>query len=315
VITDARVQTAEELMVEADVAVYEAKEAGRNRFRVYAPSGNGTLEAQVSLAWSDRIRKAIDDEQFTLYAQPIVSLATNEIAQYELLVRMVGQGGALLPPNAFLPSAERSGMIQEIDSWVTRSAIRLIDRHRRAGRRLQLEINLSGRTLGDPSLPGAIEQELTTTPIDAANLIFEVTETTAVLNMGEAREFTSALSRLGCRFALSDFGAGFGSFYYLKHLPLEFLKIDGDFIDDLESNPTDQAVVRAIVELSRRLGKATVAEFVGDARTVELLREYGVDYVQGYHVGRPQPVAEIWADIEAGEVLEEAASSPAAPSP
>jgi len=144
--------------------------------------------------------------------------------------------GELLPPHAFLPSAERSGMVREIDMWVTRQAIRLIDEQRRAGRELRLEVNLSGRTLGDPSLPRAIQTEPQKVPIDPGNLIFEVTETTAVLNMDEAGEFASQLTNMGCRFALDDFGAGFGSFYYLKYLPLEFLKIDGDFIGDLASN-------------------------------------------------------------------------------
>jgi diguanylate cyclase (GGDEF)-like protein/PAS domain S-box-containing protein len=296
VISDAPVQSAEELMVEADVALYEAKEAGRDRLSVYAASEGRPSEAEASLAWSDRIRRALDGDQFELHAQPILSLATNEVSQYELLVRMRGQDGELLPPHAFLPSAERSGMVQEIDAWVTRQAIRLIDEHRRMGRDLRLEVNLSGRTLGDSTLPKVIEDELKAIPIDPGNLIFEVTETSAVLNMDEARDFASALRRLGCRFALDDFGAGFGSFYYLKYLPVEFLKIDGDFIGELSRSDTDQAMVKAIVDLSRGLGKSTIAEFVGDDRTIEILRDYGVDYVQGYHIGRPQPIAEILGD-------------------
>jgi len=294
------VQTAEELMVEADVAVYEAKEGGRDRFSVYAPSADAKPEAGDSPAWADRIRRALDDERFTLVAQPILSLRTMEISQYELLVRLETPDGKLLPPHSFLPSAERSGMVREIDMWVTRQAIRLIDSERRAGRHLRLEVNLSGRTLSDPSMPQAVEQELRSIPIDPGNLIFEVTETTAVLNMDEAREFASKLTGMGCRFALDDFGAGFGSFYYLKYLPLEFLKIDGDFISDLASSVTDQAMVRAIVDLSTRLGKMTIAEFVGDDATIELLREYGVDFAQGYHIGRPQPIGELWVDADAG---------------
>jgi diguanylate cyclase (GGDEF)-like protein len=293
VISKARLQTAEQLMVEADVAVYEAKESGRDRYYVYAESEDRTNHAEISLDCSDRIRSAIDGDGLVLYAQPILNLATDEISQYELLVRMIGPDGELLPPHAFLPSAERSGMIQEIDTWVTRKAIRLIDRCRRAGRELRLEVNLSGRTLTDLALPRAIESELQEVPIDPGSLIFEVTETTAILNLDEAREFAAELTRMGCRFALDDFGAGFGSFYYLKYLPLEFLKIDGDFIGDLGTNETDQAMVRAIVDLSRRLGKSTIAEFVGDGRTIQMLRDYGVDYAQGYHVGPPQPIAEI----------------------
>jgi diguanylate cyclase (GGDEF)-like protein/PAS domain S-box-containing protein len=302
-ISEARIQTAEELMVEADVAVYEAKEGGRDRFNVYAPSADAKPEAGDSPAWADRIRRALDDERFTLVAQPILSLGSNEISQYELLVRLVTPEGDLLPPHAFLPSAERSGMVREIDMWVTRQAIRLIDQERRAGRDLRLEVNLSGRTLGDPSLPRAIEQELRNVPIDPGNLIFEVTETTAVLNMDEARDFASQLTNMGCRFALDDFGAGFGSFYYLKYLPLEFLKIDGDFISDLATSDTDQAMVRAIVDLSTRLGKMTIAEFVSDDATIELLRDYGVGFAQGFHIGRPRPISELWVDADAGEAV------------
>jgi diguanylate cyclase (GGDEF)-like protein len=308
VISDAGMQTSEEVMVEADVAVYEAKEGGRDRYCVYATAGDHPSEAENTLAWSERIRNAIDGDGLTLHAQPVLNLATNAISQYELLVRMVGPDGELLPPHAFLPSAERSGMVQEIDLWVTRTAIRLIDRHRRAGRELRLEVNLSGRTLGDPTLPRAIEAELAAVPIDPGNLIFEVTETAAVLNMDEARHFASELARMGCHFALDDFGAGFGSFYYLKYLPLDYLKIDGDFIGDLAMNVTDQAMVQAIVDLSQRLGKATIAEFVGDQRTVELLRAYGVDYAQGYHVGAPQPIEELWGDLSVDAAVEPAAS-------
>jgi diguanylate cyclase (GGDEF)-like protein/PAS domain S-box-containing protein len=308
VITHPNPQTSEELMVEADVAVYEAKEAGRDGYSVYVPSPARAAEAEISLAWSDRIREAIDGDGFALYAQPILDLATDEVSQYELLVRMVGPNGELLPPHAFLPSAERSGMVREIDAWVTRNAIRLIDRRRRAGERLRLEVNLSGRTLGDPALPRIIEEQLAAVPIDPSNLIFEVTETTAVLNIEKAREFASQLTRLGCRFALDDFGAGFGSFYYLKYLPLEFLKIDGDFIGGIGHNRTDQVVVKAIVELSQRLGKATIAEFVGDARTIELLREFGVDYAQGYQIGEPQPIEELWPDVEPVAAVRQAAS-------
>jgi EAL domain-containing protein (putative c-di-GMP-specific phosphodiesterase class I) len=218
---------------------------------------------------------------------------------------MVGDGGKLVPPRAFLPSAERSGLIEEIDVWVAREAIRLIDDRRRAGGELRLEVNLSGRTLGSSHLPEIVARELTSKPINPANLIFEVTETAAVLNMDEARRFATALTHLGCRFALDDFGTGFGSFYYLKHLPLDYLKIDGDFIVGLARHPTDQAVVQAIVDLSRRLGKQTIAEYVGDARTIQLLREYGVDYAQGHYIGRPQRLAELWAEIGAGVAVEQ----------
>jgi len=293
-----RVQTAEELLVEGDVAMYAAKEAGRDRARVYQAPDAPWEPTEASLSWSDRIRAALEEDRLTLYAQPIVELRGGTVSQYELLLRMIDEDGKLLPPNAFLPSAERSGLIEDLDAWVTTQAIHLIDREARAGRDLRLEVNLSGRTLGSSQLTGAIEAHLAETSIDPASLIFDVTETAAVVNMEEAKEFASTLAGLGCRFALDDFGAGFGSFYYLKYLPLDYLKIDGDFIAHLVRNPTDQAVVKAIVELARQLDMATIAEFVGDERTIALLRDYGVDHVQGYHVGRPQPVDELWTDVD-----------------
>jgi diguanylate cyclase (GGDEF)-like protein/PAS domain S-box-containing protein len=293
-------QTAEDVLGQADGAMYRAKEAGRDGLAVHSPE-----EPRVRReSWPERIRTALEDNRLILYVQPILDLRTNEISQYELLVRMIGEDGEVLPPGAFLGSAERVGLIQQIDAWVARSAIRLIDQHRRAGRELRLEVNLSGRTMGDPGLLEAIAGELEAALIDPANVIFEVTETAAIASMDDAREFASALTELGCRFALDDFGAGFSSFYYLKYLPLDFLKIDGDFITNLAGSPTDQAVVKAIVELSRSLGKQTIAEFVGDAPTLELLREYGVDYGQGYHIGRPQPVSEMWADVRATPLVE-----------
>jgi diguanylate cyclase (GGDEF)-like protein/PAS domain S-box-containing protein len=296
--------TAEDLLVGADVAVYEAKEVGRDRCCVYVPSRDRTRSPVAGAGWSERIRKALDEGGFALHAQPIVDLRTNETRQYELLARMLGPDGELLPPSAFLPTAERSGMVIELDTWVTRFAIQLLDRHGDDSRDLRLEINLSARSLGNPQLMEAITQELETSKVDPANLIFEVTETAAVMNMAEAREFAAALAELGCQFALDDFGAGFASFYYLKYLPVEFLKIDGDFITNLHQNTTDQAVVRAIVDLSHSLGKSTIAEFVTDERTIDLLTEYGVDYAQGYQIGRPRPVEQIWTGVGADELLQ-----------
>ena len=292
-IAKARQRTAAQLVAEADLAVYRAKKSGRDRYCLYTRSEDRANDARNDDDSPDRIRSAIDGDRLALHAQPILDLTTDEISRYELLVRMIGDDGELLPPHAFLPIAERYGMAPEIDAWVTRRAIRLIERCGRAGRDLRVEVNISGRTLAHRALPRTIEEELRESPVDPGSLIFEVTETAAILNMDEAREFASELTRMGCRFALDDFGAGFGSFYYLEHLPLEFLKIDGDFIGDLPSNATDQAMVRAIVELARRLGKSTIAKFVSDGRTMELLREYGVDYAQGRQIGPPRPIAEV----------------------
>ncbi len=183
--------------------------------------------------------------------------------------------------------------MQAIDRWVVSEAIRLNASLRSRGlpTALLLEINLSGRSLSDPDLPSFVEGEVLAAGIDPADLVFEITETAAISNLEEARVVATRLTALGCRFALDDFGAGFGSFLYLKHLPLDYLKIDGDFIANLPRSPIDQRMVKTMVEVARGLELTTIAEFVGDAETVELLREYGVDYAQGYHVGRPVPAA------------------------
>jgi EAL domain-containing protein (putative c-di-GMP-specific phosphodiesterase class I) len=179
---------------------------------------------------------------------------------------------------------------------VVKRAIRLIAAQRRRGHDLRLEVNLSGVSVCDQELPEVIERELAATGIDPSNLVLEVTETAAIANMDEARRFATRLADLGCRFALDDFGTGFGSFYYLKHLPLDYVKIDGEFIQNLPYNLTDQLVVKAMAQVAEGLVEQTIAEFVGDDDTIKLLAEYGVNYAQGYHIGRPKPVSEMWMD-------------------
>jgi len=159
-------------------------------------------------------------------------------------------------------------------------------------------VNLSGRSMDDPELPALIQRELAKTDVDPDNLILEITETALISNMDDARRFAEALTRLGCRFALDDFGAGFGSYYYLKHFPLNYLKIDGDFIRTLPSSPTDQLMVKAMVQVAQGLGLKTIAEFVESGAIVDYLREYGVDFAQGFHVGRPQAVGDVWPETE-----------------
>ena len=203
---------------------------------------------------------------------------------------MLDDDGGLIPPGAFLQVAERFDLVQEIDRWVTRSAIELIAEH--AAEDVRLTVNLSGRTLTDDRLLADLEHEIERTGADAGRLTFEVTETAAVANIQLAREFALRLREIGCRFALDDFGAGFGSFYYLKHLPFDYLKIDGEFVANCLANRTDQLVIRAVVDIAQGLGKETVAEFVGDDELVQFLRSQGVDYAQGFHIGRPLPLAE-----------------------
>jgi EAL domain-containing protein (putative c-di-GMP-specific phosphodiesterase class I) len=287
--------TAEQLLVEADVAMYAAKDGGRDQVVIYEPGTAAKAGMRVGIAWTERIRRALDEDQFALYCQPIYDLARGRISQYELLLRMVGEDGELVLPGAFLPTAERFGLIESIDEWTVKHAIGILERERRAGRDLELliEINLSGRSVGNPDLPQLIESELERVSVDPGKLIFEITETAAIANMDEARKFANRMSALGCKFALDDFGAGFGSFYYLKYLPLDYLKIDGEFIRGLPRSPIDQRMVKAMVDIAGSLGMKTIAEFVEDEETLQLLPRFGVDFAQGYHVGRPQPADEV----------------------
>jgi diguanylate cyclase (GGDEF)-like protein/PAS domain S-box-containing protein len=283
-----------ELLAYADLAMYEAKGAGRNRFAVYLPAKRGRERVSARLAEAERIRHALEEDRLLLYGQPILDLNANEPHSYELLVRLPGvPGGKPLLPSAFLYVAERFGLIQAVDGWVARSAIQLIAEHARSGRPLVLNVNLSGKSVSDPKLALLIEAALDEAEIDPTCLIFELTETAAIGNFEQAMIFATRLRGRGCQFALDDFGAGFGSFYYLKNFPFDYIKIDGGFIRDLASNPMDQLVVQAIVSIAQGLGKRTVAEFVAEPETVRLLRTIGVDCVQGYYIGEPRPIMEV----------------------
>ena len=208
---------------------------------------------------------------------------------------MRGDDGELILPATFLYTAERFDLIRAIDRWVIARGVGMIAEEAKAGRDLRLEINISGRSVTDPDLPAFIERELGSASIDPASLILEVTETAAIAHMDQARRFVARLTDMGCAFALDDFGAGFGSFYYLRYLPLDYLKIDGEFVRNLPASKTDQLILGSIVDMSKGLGKTTIAEFVSDDETVGLLREQGVDYGQGYHLGEPRPLSEIAA--------------------
>jgi diguanylate cyclase (GGDEF)-like protein/PAS domain S-box-containing protein len=291
--------SAEEALINADLAMYDAKEAGRDRSETYGGSSRGRARIEARLEWVERIRAALDEDRLVLHAQPVVETATGLTTQHELLVRMVDPHGDLIQPGSFLPIAERFGLIREIDRWVMTRAIRMLGEHRAAGRRPTVEINISGHSLGDPELAEHIGRELHLEGVQATQLIFEVTETTAIDNIAAARTFAEQLGELGCRFALDDFGAGFGSFYYLKHLPFDFIKIDGEFVRNCTADATDRLVIGAVVELARGMGKRTIAEFVGDRETLRTLGELGVDYAQGFYLGRPAPLSS-WFSSTAG---------------
>ncbi len=284
---------ADDILVDADLAMYAAKDAGKNRVEI--ASANDHEQMRTRVTWSQRVRRAVDENLFQLYCQPIRDLATDAIAQWELLLRLPGDDSELILPAQFLYTAERSGLILEIDRWVLSQAIGLLAGSAEAGGDLKLTVNLSGRSAADLNLPAYIEQLLSGQQVDPSRLVLEVAETAAIANMDRARQFAARLTEVGCRFALDDFGAGFGSFYYLKHLPFDYIKIDGEFIRNLPSSSTDQLILDSIVQMCKGLGKRTIGEFVGDHQTVEILKVHGVDFAQGYHLGRPRPVSEaLW---------------------
>jgi diguanylate cyclase (GGDEF)-like protein/PAS domain S-box-containing protein len=278
----------EEKMVEADIAMYDAKEAGRDRVRVYDSTQDRQVRMQSRLAWADRIKDALEEDRFVLHAQPIVALCQDPVPRHELLIRMLGDEGDLIPPGTFLYVAERFDLIQQVDRWVLQRAIALLAHAKRSGHLMHLEVNLSAKSITDPKLPGFVAGELANAGIDGTGLCVEVTETAAIVNVDRARQFAHRLADLGCEFALDDFGAGFASFYYLKHMVFDYVKIDGEFIRRLPDSHINQLVVRSVVDLAQGLGKRTIAECVGDGATLTLLRQYGVDYAQGFHLGRPQ---------------------------
>jgi EAL domain-containing protein (putative c-di-GMP-specific phosphodiesterase class I) len=245
--------------------------------------------------WLARLRRALEEQLFVLHYQPIMSLRDGSVSHYEALVRLADEpGGRLVAPGRFLPAAERYGLIREIDRMVlSQVATLLAGEHGKQG--VRIAINCSSLSITDGGMLAQIEAALALARVDPTQLVIEVTETAAISDMGRARSFCAGVQALGCTVALDDFGAGFGSFQYLKHLPFQYLKIDGDFIRGLPASPKDQLVVRALVELARGMGKQTIAEYVGDEATVKLLRDYGVDYAQGFAVGAPHPVVPLAA--------------------
>ncbi len=284
--------SAEEMLVDAELAMYDAKEGGRDRVALFGAEHHAHAPTPMKgrVTWAQRVSAALDEDRFTLLAQPIIELSSGRVAQYELLLRMTDDRGELIPPGPFLNVAERLDLIHQIDAWVVSSAIELLQQLGCEGEDVAVEVNLSGRSLGNPELVERIDAELRRTGVAPERIIFEVTETAAISSIAQARAFSDQLSQIGCRFALDDFGAGFGSFYYLKHLTFDFLKIDGEFVRDCRSDPTDQLVIQAVVDIARGMGKRTIAEFVGDDATAGLLARMGVDYGQGYHLGVPAPL-------------------------
>jgi diguanylate cyclase (GGDEF)-like protein/PAS domain S-box-containing protein len=282
--------SAEEILARADQALDRAKRQGRDQFVMFKPDEDWQARVDSRLSGEKLIREALARGRFVLHAQPILDLRTNEIVQYEILIRMLDEQNQLVPPASFLFIAERFGLIRSIDRWVVRRAIQLIAQQRALGNYVRLSVNLSGKSVGDLELTTLIEQELAQGGVEPGQLTLEITETTAITDNERSKIFATALKQIGCRLALDDFGVGANSMNQLKQLPVDYLKIDGSFIRDLPNNKVDQHLVRAMVEMARALKKRTVAEFVSSPEILKVVRDSGVDFAQGFFLGKPDAV-------------------------
>lgn len=281
-----------EVLNAADAACYMAKNAGRNRIHVYQADDAAVAQRQGEMQWATRLPRALEQGRLRLWRQPIVPLGdASQGDHYELLLRLEDEAGRLAPPGAFLPAAERYKLAAQLDRWVLTTALDWLTRHPDQLERLAFcTINLSVQALNEGSFLAFVLEQLDATSIPPDKLCFEVTETAAIANLANATRFINALKGRGCRFALDDFGSGLCSFAYLKNLPVDYLKIDGAFVRSITAEPTSWAIVKAIHEIGRMMGKQTIAEFVEDSQILDKLREIGVDYTQGYFLGRPQPL-------------------------
>jgi diguanylate cyclase (GGDEF)-like protein/PAS domain S-box-containing protein len=277
---------ADDLVARADIAMYQAKDTGKNTWRVYREDSVADSEMRNRMTWGERIGNALDKRLFQLHFQGVYRAEDGTLAHLEALIRMTDEHhpDQLIMPAHFIPLAEKNGRILDIDRWVISEVLRMLSEDDAIP---SIAINLSGRSLSEPSLPGFIGDELQRRGVDPYRLIVEITETAAVSDLHDAQRMIDALRQLGCGICLDDFGVGFASFAYLKHLRVDTLKIDGLFIRDLSNDPDNQVIVKAMVSVAIGLGKSVVAEYVEDAQTLALLRKLGVDMVQGYHLDRP----------------------------
>ena len=282
-----------EVMRSADIACYMAKEKGRNRIQLHIPHNSEVSARFHELDWVQRLRQALRDNRFTLYAQDIIPLsATADNGRYiEVLLRLNGDDGSQIPPGLFVPIAERYGLMTEIDRVVVEKVFQELAQLRRAGN-LDIQhcaINLSGSTLCDDGFLAFVQQQFLRSGVPPEIICFEITETNAIANLEAAQRLIHELRQIGCLFSLDDFGTGMSSFAYLKHLPVDFLKIDGSFVREMASDPIDHAMVEMINHIGHVTGKRTIAEFVDKPDIVVELRKLGVDYAQGFHLSQPEP--------------------------
>ncbi len=279
--------TPTELVSQADVACRQAKAEGRNRARLYLRQEGEIESIQSDLEWQRKIKQAIRDDRLELHYQPIMHAASEQVNHYEALVRLRDAGGQLHYPNSFLPAAQRFGLLKEIDQWVISHAIHELAEHRKNRPHLRFSVNITGNTFIDGSFADFVMAELDDAKLPASSIVFEITEQVAIGSFSDTVPQIKQLIKRGAEFAVDDFGTGYSSLSYLKRLPVAYIKIDGVFIRQLTQSTVDQTIVRAIADIARIMGKRTVAEFVGDDETLALIKEMGIDYAQGFLIGKP----------------------------
>ena len=293
--------TLEETLRGVDVACYMAKDKGRNRVQVHQTDDVEFAQRFGEMAWVQRLREAVDKDRFLLFAQEIVPLHGDDPAgaHVELLLRLRDEDGSLVPPGAFIPAAERYGLMPLIDRWVVRSAFETLAKQAAGGSApiATCAINLSGASFGDETFVEFVRGQFLQHGIAPGTICFEITETSAIADLDRAASFINALQAFGCRFSLDDFGSGMSSFGYLKRLPVDYLKIDGGFVKDILTDRIDRAMVEMIQHIGEVTGKRTIAEFVESAAIAEILRGIGVDYAQGFGIARPRPFASPYVAI------------------
>lgn len=303
---------AQQLMAAADLAMYQAKEKGRGRWHLFSVADQGRERANARVIWAERIAAALAEDRYELHLQPIMEIATGLVWRAEALLRMRDHQGRLVLPCSFIPIAEETGQIKDLDRWVLNAAVALIQQRPA----LSLSVNLSAHAMQDPDLPTLIQQLLAHQPIDPSHLTFEVTESVAINSLRSATRLMRSIQALGCRFALDDFGSGFASYAYLRQLPVDDVKIDGAFVRDIVHSQEDRIFVRAVTEMAHGMGKRVIAEFVENEAILAQLQEIGVDFAQGYHIGRPAapgPQAPPAAAPSGAVVAERAGPRPAPP--
>ena len=289
VLVDRNSPDLDEVFKAADSACYAAKDAGRNRVHIYSPDDVEITNRQGEAHWLVRIQNALDENRFELHYQPILPIADDsDPVHYEILIRMQSEEGELIPPGAFISSAERYQLMSKIDLWVIERLFSWIEAHWDHRAPAVFAINLSGQSLADESLLYRVKQLIDEHAIAAEHICFEITETAAISNLSQAQLFMDELRDLGCRFALDDFGSGLSSFAYLKSLRVDYLKIDGAFVKDMVEDDIDRAMVESIHNIGSVLKLRTIAEFVEDDAILQALRELGVDFAQGYGIARPR---------------------------